>query len=267
MGHCVFDWQFNVLTLLLSVFVFCSIATFIGWSLGSSGWLSRWSFGGSQRCKFYCCPRSNQKFTNRWQRQALPFELISRCCCCLCCHPPWLDGTFFLSSCSRKHMRWKKQCLRAHVFFSSAHLIKFDNDLCLVCQPYFGLSTPTLDGFCKGKDFLQLFCLLSAYCTMDHEKNVQSCLARINMMHGSYEGTYESQCPHMDDPVGTKTTILIWDTGDSFGLTPFLSDFMDYAKCKISVRDITKVNKVIRIRINLHKFTDVKGLPIYLLCV
>jgi hypothetical protein len=50
------------------------------------------------------------------------------------------------------------------------------------------------------------------------------------MMHGSYGETYESQCPHMDDTVHPKTTIVIWDTGSSFGLTPFWSDFIDYVK-------------------------------------
>jgi hypothetical protein len=102
---------------------------------------------------------------------------------------------------------------------------------------------------------------------MDHEKNVQSCVARINMMHGSYGETYEGQCPHMDDPVDPKTTMLIWDTGASFGLTPFWSDFIDYVKCEIPVWDVTKVNKVIGIGTTVHKFTDVKGLPVYLPCI
>jgi hypothetical protein len=102
---------------------------------------------------------------------------------------------------------------------------------------------------------------------MDHEKNVQSCVAPINMMHGSYGGTYESQCPHMDDPVDPKTTMLIWDTGALFGLTPFWSDFIDYDKCEIPIRDVTKVNKIIGIGTALHKFTDVKGLPVYLPCI
>ncbi len=133
MGHCIFDWQFIVLTLLLSVFVFCSMATFICWSSGFGGRLSRWSFGGSQRCKRYCCLRPNHKCSKRGRRQALPFELIFWCCRHPCCCPPWLDGTFFLSSCSRKHMHWKKRCLRAHVFFSSACLTKFGNGLCSVC--------------------------------------------------------------------------------------------------------------------------------------
>jgi hypothetical protein len=132
-GHCVFDWQFNVLTLLLSVFVFHSMATFIHWSSGSDGQLSCWSFGGSQRHKCYCYPRPNHKCSKHWQRQALTFDIISRCCPCPCCGPPWLDGTFFLSSCLRKHSCWKKGCLHAHVFFSFAHLTKFGNGLCSVC--------------------------------------------------------------------------------------------------------------------------------------
>jgi hypothetical protein len=88
---------------------------------------------------------------------------------------------------------------------------------------------------------------------MDHEKYVQLCVARITMMHDSNRGTYESQCPHSDDPVDPKTTMLIWDTGASFGLTLFWSDFIDYVKCKIPVRDVTKVNKAIGIGTTLHK--------------
>jgi hypothetical protein len=66
-----------------------------------------------------------------------------------------------------------------------------------------------LDGFCKGKDLLQLFCFLSTYCAMDHEKNVQLCVACINMMHGSYGRHYERHCSHMDDLLYPKTTMLM----------------------------------------------------------
>jgi hypothetical protein len=37
--------------------------------------------------------------------------------------------------------------------------------------------------------------------------------------------------------------------------------------CTIPVRDVTKVNNVIGIGMTLHKFTDTKGLPVYLPCV
>jgi hypothetical protein len=67
--------------------------------------------------------------------------------------------------------------------------------------------------------------------------------------------------------VDPRTTMLIWDTDASFGLTPFRSDYIDYVKCEIHVRDVTKVNKVIGIWSTLHKITDVNGLLVYLLCV
>ena len=64
-----------------------------------------------------------------------------------------------------------------------------------------------------------------------------------------------------------KTMILIWDTGASFGLTPFRSNFIDYVKCDIPVRDVTKVNRVIGISTTLNKFVDTKGQEVFLPCV
>ena len=40
--------------------------------------------------------------------------------------------------------------------------------------------------------------------------------------------------------------ILIWVTGASFGLTPFQSNFIDYVKCDIHVKDVTKVKRIVR---------------------
>ena len=47
---------------------------------------------------------------------------------------------------------------------------------------------------------------------------------------------------------------LVWDTGASFGLTPFRGDFIDYVKCNIQVNDIARTNIVIGIGTTLHKF-------------
>jgi hypothetical protein len=119
MGHCIFDWQFYVLTLLLSVFVFCSMATFIRWSSGSSGWLSHWLFGRSQRRKHYRCPRPNYKHSKRWQRQALPFELISWCCHCSCFAPlGWMALSSLALAQGSIHVGRKD----AYVLMSSFHL-------------------------------------------------------------------------------------------------------------------------------------------------
>ncbi len=64
-----------------------------------------------------------------------------------------------------------------------------------------------------------------------------------------------------------RSLILIWDTGTSYELTLFHSNFIDYVECDIPVWDVTKVNKVIRIRTTLHKFTDTDGKPVFLPCI
>ncbi len=60
--------------------------------------------------------------------------------------------------------------------------------------------------------------------------------------------------------------VLIWDTGASYGSTPFCSDFIDYMECDILVWDGTRVKKVIRIGTTLHKFTGTDGKPVFLPC-
>jgi hypothetical protein len=119
--------------------------------------------------------------------------------------------------------------LRAHKFFSSARLSKFGQGLRSVRRPYVGLSTPTLDEFCDGhKDFLQLYTLLSTFSTVDHVKNAQSCVNCVNALRGTFGSTYENRISFSTGLQDPKSLILIWDTGASYGLTPFRSDFIDY---------------------------------------
>ena len=110
--------------------------------------------------------------------------------------------------------------------------------------------------------FLQLPRLLSQFRSTDHEKNISSCIARVAALRGTFENRAVPGGPK--DP---RTLILIWDTGASFGLTPFRSDFIDYVECDIPVRDVTKVNRVVGIGTTIHKFTDTNGNPVYLPCV
>ncbi len=79
-------------------------------------------------------------------------------------------------------------------------------------------------------------------------------LDRVALLCGTYE-MHQSVSDHIDP----KTLILIWDTSGSAGLTPFRSNFIDYAECDIDICDVTKVNKV--------KFVNVAGNNIYLPCV
>jgi len=64
-----------------------------------------------------------------------------------------------------------------------------------------------------------------------------------------------------------RTMMLVWDTGASYGLTPFRSDFIDYVQCEIPGRDVTNVNRVIRIGTTLHKSIDDNSQDIFLPCI
>ncbi len=57
-----------------------------------------------------------------------------------------------------------------------------------------------------------------------------------------------------ESKVDTKHTPLIWDTGATHRLTPFLKDFIHYHSCDIPVKDISKVNRVIGDGTVMHKF-------------
>ncbi len=89
----------------------------------------------------------------------------------------------------------------------------------------------------------------------------------MNTLRDTYGGTYKNRSSFSTGVQDPKSLILIWDTGASFGLTPFRSDFIDYVKCELPVRDVTKVNTAVGIGTTLHKFTDINGNLVYLPCV
>jgi hypothetical protein len=87
-----------------------------------------------------------------------------------------------------------------------------------------GLYKSTLDDFLKsGCDYLQLLRVLSQFKSIDHEKNISSCMAREAALWGVFEN-----CPVGGGNLDLRSLILIWDTGASYGLTPFCSDFIDH---------------------------------------
>jgi len=75
---------------------------------------------------------------------------------------------------------------------------------------------------------------------VDHVKNAQSCVNPVNTHHATYGGTYENCSSFSTGLQDPKSLILIRDMGASYGLTPFRSDFIDYVKCEIPVRDVTR---------------------------
>ena len=92
-------------------------------------------------------------------------------------------------------------------------------------------------------------------------KNVPQLCQRLVVLS---DRSLKNRACNASKKIDPKNLILIWDTGASFGLTPFRSDFIDYVQAEISVKDVTKVNKVIGIGTTLHKFRNDKGNIVFL---
>ena len=52
---------------------------------------------------------------------------------------------------------------------------------------------------------------------------------------------FENQVLQNSDSKDIRMLMLVWDTGSSYGLKPFRSDFIDVVKCDLPVKDVTKV--------------------------
>ena len=126
-------------------------------------------------------------------------------------------------------------------------------------KPHFLLKSAvppeTLDVFCadRGKFFLGFPKLMRKLEFKEHGVNVQSTVGRANLLTSELGSSFMKatfrECP------------LVWDTGASFGLTPFRGDFIDCVECQIPVKDISRMNMVIGMGTTLHKFR-VNGKPI-----
>ena len=116
-----------------------------------------------------------------------------------------------------------------------------------------GISKTAMDSFYDdgNQNLLQFHRLLSAITKIDHIKNVSELTQRANMLR---DQILENRVLQNSDRKDPRTMILFWNTGTSYGLTPFRSDFIDGMECDILVKDVTKVNRVIGIGTNLHKF-------------
>jgi hypothetical protein len=123
-------------------------------------------------CRHY--RQANHERACCWWHRALPFALVVWCRRRFCCHPQWLDGSLFLSPNISKHLHWMKGRLRAWTFFMSWRNSSQSRGV----EVFGGLSSSTLDVFLRSDvQFLQLPRLLSQFRSIDHEKNIFSCIA------------------------------------------------------------------------------------------
>ena len=108
------------------------------------------------------------------------------------CHWAWTLGVTitFSKNTLPSWMGWWE--LRAHVLLRNARLLWFGRGVSRPRRPVVGLTKSTFGCFCDGsKDFLKLSRLLSQIHSIDHTRNAQECLYRVNAIRATIGDTWE----------------------------------------------------------------------------
>lgn len=123
------------------------------------------------------------------------------------------------------------------------------------------LSDDTLNTFCEDTDFLSLMRLLNNFSTENHVDNITQLKSRMTMFCAEAKASGIFKACNSDRFMNMP---LVYDTGASYGLTPFRSDFIDYQPCDIGVKDISKMNRVRGIGTVMYKMKATNGEIIFL---
>ena len=214
----------------------------------------------------------------QFRRRRLPYHLVMRCHRRVSHRPPRLSGSRrHPSRKSWSYARWRRRRYAAQ-FEQKLWCSYYEAELKSFASgepPTFSLDLPfsedILEQFCNGKDadgnylrdFLGLMNLFKGFEEEDHEKNAQDTINRMN----SHRTSMLLQAAGSDVPKlqkHFKHCPVVWDTGASYGLTPFRGDFIDYKECSIPVQDISKTNMVVGIGTVMWKFRTITGKKVYL---
>ena len=176
--------------------------------------------------------RLRQKRTRKFHRRRLPYHLVMRC--------------------------RRRQSNRPWVIDHESFL-RPDKVQPAVVQPF---SDEMLEAFCSAGHFLGPTQLAKGFDREDHSAVAQATVDRmnshrVNLLLEAQHGIFKLRTSFIDCP-------LVWDTGASYGLTPFRGDFIDYEECSIPVQDISKTNMVVGIGTVMWKFKESNGGTIYL---
>ncbi|KAL7536614.1 hypothetical protein ACHAXR_007295 [Thalassiosira sp. AJA248-18] len=115
--------------------------------------------------------------------------------------------------------------------------------------PHDGIEEKKAD---KGDAFLKLPQLMKRLNSNDHADKLEKLMKRLQLCRLALEMDHQRK----NLKFSFKDCMLAWDTGASFGLSPFRADFIDYVECHIPVKDVSKANYVVGIgtTLHLHKF-------------
>ena len=104
--------------------------------------------------------------------------------------------------------------------------------------------------------------LMAKFNEMKHFQNVETLFQRLDILS---DRSLDNRTYNARENKNPKDLVLIWDTGASFGLTIFRSDFIDYIEADITVKDVTKTNWVIGIGTTFTNLKMTKGGTYYFL--
>ena len=246
--------------------------------------------------------RSGWKVGRTFRRRKLPYHLVQKCRRRLGIKPPQysylremnLASEFLRREIPNMHRRLKKlkqvrQKLRKarddafYYSFAVRGVDKFNGYLSSSSTGRFcyEIDVPfsTINEFCSSFDPVESFKVMNMVeeermtleslgssnidelSMEDHRDVAQSTVACANLFINN-NNAFQSVSGHNNPSF--KFCPIVWDTGASFGLTPFRKDFITYEKVSITVTDITKANTVIGIGTVMWKFRTVSGKVIHL---
>ena len=208
-------------------------------------------------------PRSSTQRSKRFRRRRLPYHCVLRC---------RSRDLHSIHRLSHQHKRWRRRNAKARQRYKSSRA-KSARDAAISNAATAKVKSKQanitmhdeaiLNSFCtnRGDTFLALPRLLNKMNIADNEQATEMLVKRLNLCSVALGSSKDGP-----STVTFWNCPLVWDTGASFGLTPFRGDFIDYVECQIPVNDIKSTNMVIGMGTTLHKFS-IKGEPIWLPCL
>ena len=225
--------------------------------------------------------RSSRSRYRRFRRRHLHYCLVRRCYSRAYAASPWSVRT-------RQHRRWRRRKQRQRVRYRvkrqqlkwkkfltpqlssrtlwnhhrkvNSDFLSADSDSFAPFATYGLIPEEVLSKFCEERahTFMSTTRLMKSFDNMSLLDGAKQTAKRLSLFRSESEATRKRST--------FKSCPLVWDTGASFGLTPFRGDFIDYTECSIPVNDIARTNMVVGIGTTLHKFL-VDGNELFLPCL
>ena len=259
------SWLFIYCSIFL-ISVFLSVKIFRGATFGpSSGELPH---GHPRKKKKKKKRRTGSRRNNfrRFRRSALHYHLVLRCRRRNGNRPPRLDRSYFQSPRTKAHWRWRRRNLKARRRRWKRRVVQHEYFLSGTdsngFNPELPFSSADIDDFLDGMNLLDVMKTINGLSLANHTENVQKLMSRVESVRlALLKGpTRVNQAKSiLSAPPDFYTTPLIYDTGASFGLTPFKADFIDFQEVSIPVKDISKTNYVVGVGTVMYKIKATNG--------